>query len=125
MVFFLKHRNKPCKHSECGGHTVLGGDIADNVNVIHGKLPVGFLLAKTQSPALLPAAGMSLHTQKHRPLETHNTSFQYTIKPKTTIQEISRKRNDTKLMAVHFILLHFKIRISQEEDCCKFKKMTL
>lgn len=64
------------------GHTVLGGDIADNVNVTHGKLPVGFLLAKTQSPALLPAAGMSLHTQKHRPLETHNASFQYRTKPK-------------------------------------------
>lgn len=58
-------------------HTILGSDITDDVNFIHGNLPVDFLLTKTQSSALLSAAGVRLNTQKHRALETQNTCLQY------------------------------------------------
>lgn len=58
-------------------HTVLGSDITDDVDFIHGNLPVDFLLTETQSPALLSAAGVRLNTQKHGALETQNTRLQY------------------------------------------------
>lgn len=56
--------------------TIFGSDIADNVDFVHGNLPVGFLFAETQSPAFLSVAGVTLNTQKHRTLETRHTRLQ-------------------------------------------------
>lgn len=64
---------------ECGGRvcvcvfTIFGGDVADDVDFVHGNLPVGFLFAETQSPALLSAAGGTLNTQKRGALEAQDT----------------------------------------------------
>ena len=53
--------------------TVFGGDVTDDIDLIHGNLPVGFLLTEAQRPALLPVAGVTLHTQEHGALDTqHN-----------------------------------------------------
>lgn len=85
LVFcFETTREEPLEcswHSECGGRTALGGDIADDVHVTHGELPVALLLAETQSPALLPAAGVRLHAQEHRALQARNTTSEATINP--------------------------------------------
>lgn len=43
-------------------YTIFSSYIADDVDFIHGNLPVGFLLAETQSPAFLSVAGVTLNT---------------------------------------------------------------
>ena len=59
-------------------YTISGGDIADDVDFIHGNLPVGFLLTETQSPAFLSIAGVTLNTQKHRALGRQDKLLPYT-----------------------------------------------
>lgn len=56
--------------------TIFGGDIADNVDFVHGNLPVGFLFAETQSPAFLSITGGTLNTQEHRALDTRHTQLE-------------------------------------------------
>lgn len=53
--------------------TVLGGDVTDDVDFIHGDLPVCFLLTEAQSSALLPVTGVTVHTQEHGALQTQHT----------------------------------------------------
>lgn len=61
--------------------TIFGGDIADDVYFIHGNLPVGFLFAETQCPALLSVAGVRLNAQEHRALETHDALLKHGLSP--------------------------------------------
>lgn len=60
-------------------YTIFGGDIADDVNFVHGNLPMGFLLTETQSSAFQSVAGVALDTQEDRPLETQDTLLRYTL----------------------------------------------
>lgn len=107
--------------------TIFGGDIADDVYFIHGNLPVGFLLAETQCPALLSVAGVSLNTQEHRALETQDGLLKHGLWLKVpgfrSTQVRCRKGHHAKL-TLH---MKFSIRFStacssiQNSNCDQFK----
>ena len=53
--------------------TAGSGDVTDDVDLAHGDLPVGPLLAEAERSALLTLAGVALHAQEHRALRTQDT----------------------------------------------------
>lgn len=50
--------------------TVSSGDITDNVNLIHGDLPVSLFLSEAHGPRLVPLRWVTLNSQKHWTLKS-------------------------------------------------------
>lgn len=59
--------------------TVSSGDITDNVNLIHGDLPVSLFLREAHGPRLVPLSGVTLNSQKHWALEVHKFQISTTV----------------------------------------------
>lgn len=56
--------------------TISGGDVTDDVALIHWNLPVGFLLSEGQGSTFLSTAGGGLDTEKHWALKARYTQPQ-------------------------------------------------
>lgn len=50
--------------------TVSSGDVADDVDLVHGDLPVSLFLGEAHRSGLVPLRRITLNTQKHRALRT-------------------------------------------------------